>query len=214
MVDGAVVKPPRHICCLSPQLCVGSLRSIIGAGMANDTKNSIEMALQPLIGLPLSIAREAADMRVLHFGAIRPHRSGKGTVGSHALHIQCAWRLTGPGGIITGYSDCVSSSEPDGEPDPENWRSGNLLKVRMEEFMGDYDENTRSPIDLTGRHVVAAVEADRYGSVDILFNGDIRLQIFPDGSSTEDWRFISMKPEGRDHFVIFGGKVETQDEHP
>jgi len=175
--------------------------------MAEDTKNSIEGALQPLIGLPLSIAREAADMRVFHFGAIRPHRSGKGTVGRYALHIQCAWRLTGADRIITGYSDRFSSLGADNEPDPENWRAGNLQKVRIEEFMGDYDEKTRSPVDLAGRHVVVAVEADRYGSVDIVLTGGVRLQVFPDGSSTEDWRFISTEPEGQPHFVVTGGRI-------
>jgi hypothetical protein len=40
-----------------------------------------------LIGLRLSIVRRAADMLVLHFGDIRPHSSGEGTVGDYALHI-------------------------------------------------------------------------------------------------------------------------------
>jgi hypothetical protein len=38
-------------------------------------------AFDALIGLRLSIVRRAADMLVVHFGEIRPHHSGQGTVG-------------------------------------------------------------------------------------------------------------------------------------
>jgi len=48
--------------------------------------DEITAHLQPLIGLELSIARRAADMRVFHFGRIR--KVEKGTVGDYALHIQ------------------------------------------------------------------------------------------------------------------------------
>jgi hypothetical protein len=58
-----------------------------------------------LVGLQLSILRRAADMLVLHFGGIRVHPSGKGTVGTYALHAQCTWRFNGPGGKITGRDD-------------------------------------------------------------------------------------------------------------
>ncbi len=60
---------------------------------------SVFKALEPLVGLPLSIARSAADMRVFHFGKVRPAANGKGTVGEYALHIQCPWRLVGKEGL-------------------------------------------------------------------------------------------------------------------
>ena len=37
-------------------------------------------AFDVLVGLRLSIVRRAADMLVLHFGTIRPHPSGEGSV--------------------------------------------------------------------------------------------------------------------------------------
>jgi len=64
--------------------------------------DEIKQHLSLLIGLPLSIARRAADMLVLHFGTIREVESGikvgkrageKGTVGDFSLHIQCPWRV-------------------------------------------------------------------------------------------------------------------------
>jgi hypothetical protein len=56
----------------------------------------------PLIGLRLSIVRRAADMLVAHFGDIRPHSSGEGTVGDYAFHVQCPWRFDGPVDTVTG----------------------------------------------------------------------------------------------------------------
>jgi hypothetical protein len=61
--------------------------------------------LDMLIGLRLSIVRRAADMLGLHFGDIRPHPSGEGTVGAYTLHVQCPWRLDRPNGTITGSGD-------------------------------------------------------------------------------------------------------------
>jgi hypothetical protein len=58
-----------------------------------DTKAQIARSLEKLVALPLSIARDAADMKNFQFGAIRPHPSGTGTIGQYALHVQCPWRL-------------------------------------------------------------------------------------------------------------------------
>jgi hypothetical protein len=53
-------------------------------------------AFDVLIGLRLAIVRRAADMLVVHFGDIRPHPSGEGTIGDYALHVQCPWRFRRP----------------------------------------------------------------------------------------------------------------------
>ena len=65
-----------------------------------------------LIGLRLSIIRRAADMLGLHFGPIRPHASGEGTVADYALHIQCPWRIDSPGGTFTGRDDLWNTRVP------------------------------------------------------------------------------------------------------
>ena len=57
-------------------------------------------AFDVLIGLRLSIVRRAADMLVLHFGTIRPHPSGEGTVADYALHVQCPWRMDSQAQVI------------------------------------------------------------------------------------------------------------------
>jgi hypothetical protein len=66
----------------------------------NDEMN--RTAFDVLIGLRLGIVRRAADMVVVHFGDIRPHPSGDGTIGDYALHVQCPWRFDGPLGTVTG----------------------------------------------------------------------------------------------------------------
>jgi hypothetical protein len=62
----------------------------------------IRRSLTQLIGLKLAVARRAADMRVLHFGTIRPalksdlpsrKNKPRGSIGDFALHIQCPWRI-------------------------------------------------------------------------------------------------------------------------
>jgi hypothetical protein len=70
-----------------------------------DTKAEITRSLSQLIGLPLSIARDAADMKNFQFGAIEPHPSGTGTVGQYALQVQCPWRIVATHGIVTESMD-------------------------------------------------------------------------------------------------------------
>lgn len=57
----------------------------------------ITASLRPLVGLPLSVARRAADLRGFHFGEMRPTRRGNG--GAYVLHVQCPWRLENEGRI-------------------------------------------------------------------------------------------------------------------
>jgi hypothetical protein len=73
-------------------------------------------AFDVLVGLRLSIVRRAADMLVLHFGTIRPHSSGEGTVADCALHVQCPWRLDSPKGTVTGRDDLWEYAGPGERP--------------------------------------------------------------------------------------------------
>ncbi len=88
-------------------------------------------AFDVLVGLRLSIVRSAADMLVLHFGTIRPHSSGEGTVADCALHVQCPWRLDSPKG--TGER-------------PPDWSYEDGLSLQDKKFAELFvrDESTRS----------------------------------------------------------------------
>ena len=70
-----------------------------------DTEATVMSKLASLVGLRLCIARDAAGMKNFQFGEIRPHPSGKGTIGEFALHVQCPWRLVTATQVITGSAD-------------------------------------------------------------------------------------------------------------
>ena len=83
----------------------------------------MDQALEVLVGLPLRSMGRAADLEWFGFGHPRevPKRNG-GTkiVEDWALHVQCAWRLTDPQGIVTGLRDLYV---PAGDPNAstEGW---------------------------------------------------------------------------------------------
>jgi hypothetical protein len=171
--------------------------------------DEITAHLQPLVGLMLSIARRAADMRVLHFGPIR--QVEKGTVGDYALHVQCPWRLEGPQGIVTGRTDLWEPAEDRSGIDWDTWdydQNENLQDKLVGELLGGYDPQTRSFVNPGDRLVVEAVQGDMYGGTTIALSGGFRLVLFPGGSCGEDWR-IFQPGIYESHFVIAGGRVET-----
>src|ERR1043166_8085691 len=96
------------------------------------TRQQLIAALSQIIGLPLTAARRAADMRTFQFGTLRP--VDRGSVGEFTLHVQCPWRVEGPGGIVTGRLDLWEPVEGN-VPFDKNWdyeESPNLQDARIE----------------------------------------------------------------------------------
>jgi len=150
--------------------------------------------LTPLIGLRLSAARRAADLRNLQFGELRPVEGG--SVGNYALHIQCPWRIDGPEGIVTGRSDLWSSPDPDELIDPDTWdydKRENLQDVLINSLLGDHD-----------RLIVESVHGDNYGGAAIHLSGGYRVVLFPAGTRGENWRIFRPGID-EPHFVVLGG---------
>jgi hypothetical protein len=171
----------------------------------NDNQARLESCLQALVGLPLSIARDAADMKVFHFGTIRPHPSGRGTVGAYALHIQCPWRFIDEKTVVTGTSDRFIEPTEGTAVNDDDPKSGNLQLIKIASLLKGYDAETNSFVNATQQLIVIAVKTDNYSGADLLLSGGYRLQIFPDGSLGEDWRLVEF--QGR-HVVIEGGHVQ------
>jgi hypothetical protein len=172
--------------------------------------DEITAHLQPLVGLKLSIARRAADLRGFHFGRIR--RIERGTSGEYVLHIQCPWRIEGPEGIVTGRLDLWEPAQDSPDIDWETWdyeENENLQDRRISELLKGYDPDTRSFVNATGWFVVETVQGDMYGGAVITLSGGFRLVLFPAGSESEDWRIFRPKTD-EPHFVITGGKIEDQ----
>jgi hypothetical protein len=161
--------------------------------------STIQTNLEQLVGLVLSIARRAADMRVLHFGAVQQVEGG--TVGQYALHIQCPWRLDGPVGVITGSEDLWERASGD---TPFDWNyedSPNLQDSRLAEVLRGYDTDTQSHINTSGLLEVTHIEASVAGDATIYLSGGYRLVLFPCGTRREAWRIFSPEAEAI-HFIV------------
>jgi hypothetical protein len=171
-----------------------------------DTKAQIAQSLQKLVALPLSIARDAGNMKNFQFGAIRSHPSGTGTVGQYALHVQCPWRIITSNGIVTGSTDFYEPAEEEKEVVLQDAKAGNLQQKRLGDLLQSYDASTRSWVNGTGQLVVQTVQVDEFGGFELELSGDVRLQIFPCGSRGEDWRFFAPGSE-EDHLVVAGGRI-------
>ena len=173
--------------------------------MTMDIEARITRRLLPILNLPLTIARDAGNMKNFQFGTIRDHPSGDGTIGDYALHIQCPWRIVADGRILTGSADYYEPVVEGEEVNLDDRRSGNLQRKLLGSLFPTCDARTRSQINETTAVIVTAVHADRFGGLDVELSGGFRLQIFPSGSRGEDWRFFSPRGDDR-HFVVEGGR--------
>jgi hypothetical protein len=168
------------------------------------TRTEVISHLKQLVGLPLSAARRAADMRTLQFGALREVDGG--SVGDFALHIQCPWRMEGLDGIVTGRSDLYEPVERGPDFDFDSWdyeKAPNLQDSQFNQLLARHGKSL----------IVQSVDADDYGSAAIAFENGFVLRMFPAGTRGEDWRLFRPKAN-MPHFVIAEGKVEVDDDEP
>ena len=172
-----------------------------------DGKAHITQSLLRLVGLHLSIARDAGSMKNFQFGTIGLHPFGKGTIGEFALHIQCPWRIVSNEGIVTGSADYYEPVEAGTDEEANDLQTGNLQQKRLGDLLGSYDASTRSWVNSTAQLIVQSALADDFGGFEIELSGGFRLQVFPDGSREENWRFFAPGSE-EGHVVISGGKAK------
>jgi len=151
-------------------------------------------------------------MKVFHFGTVRPHPNGKGTVGAYAVHVQCPWRIVASEEIVTGSADLYGPanqrSTSDFDPDTAmHERDGNLQNKKLGELLHGYDADTRSIVNSTESLVVTQVQTDPYGGVRIKLSPNYCLELIPCGSSDgEEWRFL--KPgDSNAQFAVGAGRV-------
>ena len=152
-----------------------------------------------LIGLRLSIVRRAADMLGLHFGEVRPHPSGSGTVGAWTLHVQCPWRLDAPKGTFTGSGDLWVYAGPGEQPSNWSYEDGSSLQDRKFAELFPRDESTRSWVNQGAGFVVTAVLLNERGEIELEFANGYAISVFPAGSKSEAWRLFA---SGGDHLVF------------
>jgi hypothetical protein len=157
-------------------------------------------AFEVLAGLRVSIVRRAADMLVLHFGDIRAHPSGDGTIGAYALHVQCPWRLEGPMGIVTGRDDLWSYAGPGERPPRWSYEDGHSLQDKRFGNLFTRDESTQSWVNESNRFAVISTHQTARGDVKLELAGEHAILLFPASSKYEAWRFFS--PGSDDHLVF------------
>jgi hypothetical protein len=157
-------------------------------------------AFHVLIGLRLSIVRRAADMLGLHFGKVRPHESGEGTVGEYTLHVQCPWRFDGPNGTVTGSSDLWVYAGPGERPPNWSYEDGFSLQDRKFADLFARDESTRSWVNESDRFCVIAAQQNERGDVRLELANGYAILVFPAGSRSEAWRLFS---SGSDRHLVF-----------
>jgi hypothetical protein len=169
--------------------------------------HEVEAALAQLVGLPLWATRRAADMQGFHFGAERsgvarfgPRKGEPVTHGEFALHVQCAWRITGPAGLYVGSRDLYQkgTSALDVSDDAWDWTVSGAN--RRDELLTAWLA--------TKSYAVEAQTASRFGGFILSLADGYQLDVFPDVSDdSECWR-MRFNDDDRGHLVVLGNGVE------
>ena len=169
---------------------------------ASQMQDRVRAALDRLVGLPLLESNRALDMQMFSFGARRtttirfgPRKGEAASVGQYGLHLQCAWRIAGPSGLVVGSRDVLSWTGTGPEPDDWDWCKG---PNRRDEAIREW---------LAGSYMVEAITTDSLGAFTLQLSGSYALAVFPDAcGDTEQWRLL-LRDEER-HFVVTGDGIE------
>ena len=184
-----------------------------------DTKSIVESHLKELLGLKLSIARRAADMRVFHFGDVHTtdasyrKRDGTlvnkvGTIGEFALHLQSWWRIDGIEQFFVSSRDLWVKA--DGTT-PEDWdyeKSENLQDQLIATLLQGKDPVTGSSLNTTNLLTVESIEANSLGDFTVTLTGSYNLRCFVDSLRGEAWRLIK-NDDRSPHLVFSDGRVDS-----
>ncbi len=165
-------------------------------------KEKIKKELSVLIGLPVVEAGRAVDLEWFSFGKLLEVIDTKGKkklVSEYAIHIQCAWRITGPNGIIVASHDkyCPKDGWVGNDEDFDWDKHGeNRCDQRIDKF---FKKNKTL--------VVKSVEADDYGSFRLIFKGGFSLEVFPDNSDAEEYWRLFQPYKKLPHFAVKGREI-------
>lgn len=170
-------------------------------------REKVETVLLPLVGLPLWGINRASSMQMFQFGWKHLSTASRGRTrvkGDFGLHIQCAWRIVGPEGIVVGSRDVYyPAGDPSNEPPDFEWDEigANRRDQKLNALYSGREENT---------FVVEAVSADDVGGVTFTLNGGYTLELWAhDSLPGEHWRLLQHE-EGQktNHFVMTGEGIE------
>lgn len=166
-------------------------------------KEKIQQAASALIGLPLWDAGRAADLAWFAFGdrrTVKDFRGDPKEVGEFALHVHCGWRIVQNERVIVGHRDLYypagAGSECQAIPADFNWdvQGANRMDERLKQLF----ENPPAGM------IVKRIEVGLAGALQLFFENEAVLEIFPNDSFDEEhWRLF--RPyRGEQHFVVGG----------
>ena len=153
------------------------------------------------VGLPWWAMGRVVDLVWLQFGRRRRVRTFRGNwkfVGDWALHLQCAWRIGGPQGLLVASDDRFSpAGNPDKVPKKWKWDTGpNRFDERVKRFFSENPE---------GFGVVQRVQGDRFGGAQLKLTNNLMIEIFPSDTlnreEDEHWRLFQPSRKAK-HFVV------------
>jgi hypothetical protein len=157
----------------------------------------INKILQDIIGLPLTRTTRAANMECLKFGTLylKDREGQTWNYGEFGLHLQCPWRLTNDKEIIVGSNDLYEQADETADYDENfDWEEfkANLRDVKLDKFISD------------NKHIVKSAIADKFGGLQIVFDSNVVLTVFPVIASKADneyWRLLDNRDETKNHYV-------------
>lgn len=115
------------------------------------------------------------------------------------MHLQCAWRVVGPSGIVVASRDRYTPAG-DRDQDCDGWDWTVQGANRCDERMAGWLDGTS--------YLVTAATADPYGGMRLTLARGFALEVFPDDSLPGDhWRVFQPGVDGP-HFVVTGAGVE------
>ena len=160
-----------------------------------------EAAFAPLAGLTAWGFARASAMLTVQFGDARALSDGdrRRTVGTYALHVSCAWRLTDNGTIAVASGDLFTPVDPDADLETFDWDvpGANWWDARMEAFFAA----RQAPL------VVGTFVCDEVSGVRLVFHDGVELEVFPNSSpaphvDSEYWRVL--RPGEDDAHIVAG----------
>ena len=175
-------------------------------------KDKIQQAASVLIGLPLWDAGRASDLVWFIFGDRRMVRDYKGhyrEMGEFSLHVQCAWRMVQGEKTVAGNRDLYYPAGWDDSqefPKDFHWdvQGANCLDRRLKHM---FHIETNS-------FIVQSAQAGLAGALQIFFENETVLEIFPNDSfEGERWRLF--RPHRDElHFVVSGKGIDPELDWP
>lgn len=157
-------------------------------------RDRIAIALQSLVGLPLTGSGLAADMPTFQLGDLQPALSMRGEVwlGTFALHIQAPWCLWDPGRVALGPADT-------------SWEHGRAPFLAVLEAWVD---RTAS-----GHRTVTSATADDLRGFTLRLSGGGSLDCMAESETEEEegtelWRLFRPRSPVPHFVVLLGGRVQ------